>query len=759
MSGSLIPGRPGTPTPSPQPPTPFYHADYTHHDPVPLPRGSLLEYLLILRQSKGLILLYTSIGLLAGALYTLSQNPVYQARATLEIQPLNDDFLHMRDLNPTASDPPSLDPGWDLQTQVRILQTRALLNRVVARMRLEGKPPDSTPLNHPESLPSRSASDPRPPGSGYDPQLSRGGNEPRPSARGWWLPRLGFAAAKTGGGSESAIRAAADALHVRAQANTRLIEIQCDSPDPQVAADFANTLAAEFIEQNLESRWQTTRHTGEWLARQMQDVKTRLEASEDSLQSYARNAGLVFTEERDNVAEQKLKQLQDELSRAQAERIARQSRYELATQAAPDSLGEVLDDGSLKDLQAKIAELRRQLAELTSSFTAAHPRVLKAEAQIAALEASAERQRANILKRIRNDFESAQRREKLLSAGYDASLAVITAQAAKVTHYNILKREVDTNRQLYENMLQRVKEAGIAGALRASNVRVVDPAVPPDTPYKPSYSDNCALGLIGGFLAGMGFVVLRVRSDRTIHQPGDAGQYLGVRELGIVHSAHRASADLITLRGRPSVTAESLRATLASILFAGQNGAAPHVLVVSSAGPREGKTTLAANLAVTLAEIDRRVLLIDADLRRPRLHNIFEFENRAGLIDLLRSHDPLSPDAVIRPTGIPNLSLMTSGEAGDRDPMLLHSVRFSALLDAARASYDMVLIDTPPLLTMADARIIARHADGVILVARANRTLRDSLKDACDRLAEDGTPVLGAVLNDWNAKNSGRYRY
>jgi capsular exopolysaccharide synthesis family protein len=730
-------------------PAPYY-ADYTRDGSWGLSRAnSLLGHLEILRESKGLLVLFSFLGVLAAALYTLPQTRLYQARATIEIQPLNEDFLHLRDLSPTSGGLNASDPGWDLQTQVRILQTRALLNRVTSKMRLERKPPDTAPGRHTEPPPSD------------------GGVRPRPSGLGWWRSRLGLGAANAGGGYESAIRAAADGLHVRAQANTRLIEILCDSPDPGVASDFANTLASEFIEQNLEARWQTTRHTGEWLARQMQDVKIKLESSEAELQSFARQNGLLFTGGADNADEQKLKQLQDELSKAKSDRIARQSRYELATQAAADSLGEVLDDTSLKDLQGKLAELRRQLAELNTSFTPVHPRVTKAEAQIAALETAAERQRANILRRIRNDFESAQRREKLLASDYSAAVEAFTAQAAKVTHYNILKREVDTNRQLYENMLQRVKEAGIASALRASNVRVVDPAAPPQAPYEPSYVQNGVLGFLGGFVGGIVFVLFRARGDRTVHRPGDAGQFLGVRELGIVHSAPSepkalpfSSTELISLNPRPSIVSESVRATVASILFTAEGSSTPRVLVLSSASPKEGKTTLASNLAISLAEIHRKVLLIDADLRRPRLHRIFEFENDRGLIDLLRPQNGLVLEDIARPSGVPNLSVVTSGNAGERDPVLLHSARFAELVGSARAAYDIVLIDTPPLLGMADARIVARHSDGVILVARARRTPREVLKEACDRLTEDGTQVLGAVLNDWNSKRSSRhYRY
>jgi capsular exopolysaccharide synthesis family protein len=276
--------------------------------------------------------------------------------------------------------------------------------------------------------------------------------------------------------------------------------------------------------------------------------------------------------------------------------------------------------------------------------------------------------------------------------------------------------------------------------------------------------ENSVLGLFGGMFLGMAFAIMRERTDRTIHQPGDAGTCLGVAELGYLPTAITKDsypAELTALHREPSPMSESLRATLASILFAGLNGGRPRVLALASAGPREGKTTLAANLAIAVAGIGRRVLLIDADLRRPRLHQIFEFENGRGLADLLRSADPISDSLNhgSRATGVPNLTLITSGAAGEGDSDLLHSPRLKELLETACHDYDMVLIDTPPILSVADGRVVARQADAVVMVARANQTSRDSLRSACQRLAEDGALVLGAVLNDWNPKKGERQGY
>ena len=483
-------------------------------------------------------------------------------------------------------------------------------------------------------------------------------------------------------------------LKISTEANTRLVEIRYDSTDPQLAADVVNTLTAEFIQQNLESHWKTTQQTGEWLTHQMEDVRIKLEKSEDELQSYAQASGLLFTSEKDNVTEEKLRQLQEELSKAQADRVASQSRYELVSTASPESLPEVLDDATLKEYQVKLTDLRRQLAEISSSLTPAHPAVKKVQAQVTTLESALDKERTNVIQRIRNEFESAQRREHLLAVNYASQARLMSEQAAKVTHYNILKREVDTNRQLYDSMLQNVQQAGMTSALGASNIRVVDSAEPPTHPYKPSIVLNSGLGLLAGAFFGIAFVVVQERADRSIQGPGDAAIYLDVPELGAIPSAKAARSrlfayyrngkaleskklengkpsqvELVTSNKKPSLLADAFRATLTSILYSGENGDRPRIIVITSASPGEGKTTVASNLALALAEIGQSVLmqsvlLIDGDLRRPRLHEIFGVPNRWGLSDLLEGKTPPNGcEGMVFKTGFRNLCLLPAGSS------------------------------------------------------------------------------------------------
>jgi capsular exopolysaccharide synthesis family protein len=732
------------------------------------PQGGLLEYWRILRRRKGTVLAIAFAGLLAGFLVTLPQTPVYQARTSLEIQDLNQDFMNMKQVSP-VSESSTYTALSDIQTQIKILQSDTLAERSIAKVRpaltdaSSAPPPRTNIIRSMFNLPVPTAADLQ----------------------------------------NAQLKALPGGMKVRAAGQTRIIEILVDSTDPKLAAAFANTLGSEFIVQNMEARWQMSQRTGDWLSRQLDDMRIKLERSDDALQSYARQTGLMFTNGSDNsgnnnggsVSEQKLRQLQEELSKAQADRMTQESRYELTRNAAPETLPDVLNDSNMREFQSKLTDLERQKAQLTSVFKPEYTKVRQIQAQITTLEAALARSRNDVLGRIKNDFDAATRRERLVAAAYNTQAQLVTQESQKSIQYNILKREVESNRQLYESMLQRVKESSIASAMKASNVRVVDEAKVPKKPYKPSLLMNAGLGLLAGAFLGMAFVVMRERADKTLQQPGEVALWLETPELGVIPSNDAArrrlyyyshqkrvgqqdkkalppgkddktggsSVELITMSQRPSMTAEAFRVVLTSILFSSENGSRPRVLVVTSPGPEEGKTTVATNLAISMAEIGRRVLLVDADLRRPRVHTLFGLPNEAGLTSLLQSRDleKADVDAVIHPTQAASLFAMPSGPATSAAANLLFSPVLNLLLQRFRDEYDMVIVDTPPSLQMPDARVVAREADAVVLVFRSGRTTRDAALATAQRFAEDKTRILGTILNDWNPSTApnGYYGY
>jgi capsular exopolysaccharide synthesis family protein len=441
--------------------------------------------------------------------------------------------------------------------------------------------------------------------------------------------------------------------------------------------------------------------------------------------------------------------------------------------------------------QLQIADLRRQLAELSTTLTADHYKTQRVQAQIKELEGARDRERKNIISRIRIDYEAAQKREEQLLQAFKQQAGVLSGQAEDLIQYNILLREVESNKKLYDQTLAQGKEAGLASAMRASNARVVDPAIVPGRPMSPNLPLNFSLGTLGGVLCGVLFVIVRRTTDARVQTPGIVGSQVNLRELGVIPSAslipglrngrllrtngrtrgktqtgetivispsHAAEAlELVTWTLKGSVISDAFRSAMTSILFTSANGNPPASLVVTSPGPREGKTTVVTNLAIALAEIGHRVLLIDADLRLPRLHSIFDIPNTVGVSDFL--HERKAPEGyldeeLVRETQIPNLFVMPAGPARANLTELLYSDRLGRLLTRLNQTFDTVLIDSPPVLNVPDARILAHSAGPVILVIRAHQTHQESALAAVRCFEEDGAVILGTILNDWNPKRS-----
>jgi capsular exopolysaccharide synthesis family protein len=702
-------------------------------DPVGL---GFSDYLRIVRKRKSTILLLTFLCALLGIGSVLPETPLYRSSAQVEIEPLNEDLAYTKDLSPSSSQG-ALFPDVDLATEVRVLSTRSLLERVVRKLDADGSLTVRAPedrlagLRQALRLPARAVPE-----------------------------RL------------QVIEMTAGTVQVKPVRNSRVVEIECDSPDPKVAAAFTNTLASEYIEQSVETRWQSAKHTGEWLNRQLDEIKGTLEKSEDELQSYATSMNLVFTGDKDrtNVSQERLSEVQTQLTVAQGDRVAKQARYEQALSGPPDALGQVVDDAGLHAVDSKLVDLRRELAEITVTYGSAHERVKRVKAQIADLETEQKRARDRIVDRIASDYREAERREKLLQTAYQSQSAVVSDQSAKITHYNILKREVETNRALYDSLLQKVKEAGVGAALRASNIRIIDRAEVPSSPFNPDLKRGAMLGMCFGIFGSFSLVMIQEKLSRRIQAPGEAPLYINAPELGAVPSwaidragYRKKDGDpaIITFQRNQSLAAEAFRVILTSMLYIGRRRPA-QVIVVSSPGAGEGKTTIISNLAMGFAETNRSVLVIDCDMRRPRLHQLFELPNETGLADLLARKDPLETSDLIlaaRNTRFPGVSVLTSGKLDTGAASLLHSMRLGELISLARRQFDAVLIDTPPMLHLADARVVGSFADGILIVIRSGQTSRESVFSIRQRLEQDGISVLGSVLNDWNPKAAGYYGY
>lgn len=716
----------------------------------------LLDYWRILRLKKFFILRFALLGLLLALLFSFFQRPVYRAHSLIAIQDLNENFLNLKE-DPTSSNPAGPAESY-FQTQVQILESESLLQRVIEKPEIaraltqEEMPGPRLDWRKYLSLPRSASSDPR-----------------------------------------NSLENIASRLSVRSSGEARSVQVFFESGDPQLSAQLVNTLVDEFGELSHQMRWESTQRTADWLAAHLDEMKTSLEKNEAQLQAYARTSGLLFSE-KGNVADEKLRQLQEEYSKAQADRTEKQAKHETAMTKPLESVPEALDDATVRDLGLRLAALRQEKAQLTSSLTPEHYKVRQVQAQIDELTAALETQRKNIVRRAGNEYHSARRHEELLARAYVQQAKIVSDQAQKTIHYETLKHEVENSRQLYDALMQRVKQAGLASAMRASNILVVDKAKPPLLPYRPNYPLNSVLGLLAGTFFGAGFSVLRERFNRCIVGPGVAPAHLDLPELGAIpmvtaSSTHRlfpahdksASSVQVWLRDRESeskivrvrlteggaastelhMMAEAFCATLTSILLPVED-TSPGVLVLTSPGPGAGKTTVACNLGVAMAQTGRRVLLVDADLRSPTLHRVLKLSNSWGLCDVLCSDNPINnigTSQLVRHTDIPGLDLLPAGTTRESPSHLLYSPRVNELFRRLIQDYDLVLIDSPPMMHLADARALGRVANGVVLVLRSGQTTVAQAQLAVRRFVEDGTHIVGTILNGWDPRTAGGTDY
>jgi polysaccharide biosynthesis transport protein len=722
----------------------------------------LVDYWRVLWLKKFFILRFALLGLLLALCFSFLQKPVYRAHTSIAIQDQNENFLNLKE-DPTAINPAGPTKSY-FQTQVEILRSESLLERVIE------KPALAQALAQEQTR-----------GRRFD-----------------WRGHLGIPDSASSREPQVTIENVASRLSVRSFGEAHLVQVQFGSADPKLAADFANTLVSEFVDQSHQMRWESTQRTAEWLAAHLNEMKTNLEKGETQLQGYARDFGLVFSE-KGNVAEDKLRQIQEQYSKAQVDRAEKQAKYETAMTKPAESLPEALDDQTVRALGLKLAELREQKAQLTSALTPEHYKVRQVQAQIDEVSSALETQRKNMVRRAANEYLSARRHEELLARAYEQQAKTVSDQAEKAIHYDTLKHEVDASRQLYDALGQRVKQAGIASAMSVSNILVVDKAKPPRLPYQPNYPLNCALGLLIGLGFGGGFSILRERlKSEHIVSPGVTPAHLNLPELGTIpaigipasrirrylspqansaessvgseHNGVNGGSELLKIslaeggedRAELFMLLESFRATVASLLLpAFECSFLPGVIVLTSPGPGAGKTTVTCNLGIELAEIGRRVLLVDADMRRPTLHQGLGLPNSWGLCDVLSSSQPIDQmniTGIVRQTDVPGLYLLPSGVMRKKHAALLYSPRLVELFKRLRQDFDLVLVDTAPVTLLADARVLGRIADGAVLVIRAGQSTLAQAELAVQRLAEDGTRILGTVLNGWDPKTaSGTY--
>jgi polysaccharide biosynthesis transport protein len=687
------------------------------------------------------------VGLLLGIGVCMIETPIYRAKTSVQIEGFNESYF-LKDIMPVSPYMANATAQNYLQNQVKVLESDTLARSVANQLNGEG-------VRRTPKLSERAV---------------------------LYLTKRGINLIPPPASMAIRPRDVHNALSVDTSLQSQVIEVLYDDPNAEVAARAANLAVDDFIELNQQARAQVVEDTTRALARQTAELKAKVERANRDVEDYARRSGLVFAGGATTLGEDRMKQLEDAYTKAEADRVAKQSSYEAALNAPTDTLPDSIVTGPLHQYQTQLETLRQQLADAKALYTPEHYKVQRLEAQIAELEGAIGKERNGVIARLRTEYTAAKAVEDRLSAARLSQLNTVQGQSEKEAQYMVLKHEADATQKLYESVMEKTREAAVASALGGTNLRIIDRASAPIFPYSPNIPLNSAIGLALGLIGGVGLVLVGGRSTHMT-QAGDTA-LPDVPELGVIPSAkddhglnlprrkllgadQEEGLELVTWHQDSSLLAESFRATLASILFSTEMGSRANpdpfrrsrALVVTSPEPAEGKTTVLTNLGIAFAETKRRVLLVDADMRRPRLHHVFDLCNDWGLSDLLQSTDRLNGDlqSLARPTSVPDLWVLPSGPGADGFSKLLYSPALRNLLARFRREFDLVLIDTPPMMLYSDARILGRMAAGAVVVVRANRTDREKLKTCYRVLSEDHTPVLGTVLNDCHMDRK-RYR-
>ena len=717
-------------------------ADREASDPE---RESLVEeYWRILVRHRGLIACCAVGGLLLAVLSGLTTQPVYRTRTSLDIRSLNSDFMNMRSVAPTGSGS-SEEENTNLQTQIKLLDSDTLIDQVKDRLL---SAPHVAPVERGDLL------------SRLLRTVHLGGREPIPYS--------------------ALVSDTADRIKVKPLGLTRLVEVTCESWDAQFAAQFCNTLTVTYEQEDLQTRAAEAMKTQDWLTRQVADVHDRAEESRRKLDQAVGGNGLMLSQTSTSAGEERLRSLQDELVKAEADRMQKEADAGLARTAPANTLPSVQDNPAHRAYELKLADLHTQLAQLVPTLTEQNPKVIKLRAQIADAETGLQGTETSSTSRQNNEYSAARHREALLDTAYKAQQSAVSSDLQRSEQVSLLRKELDSEQQLYQTLLQRAKEAGFASAMQAATIRVIDAARTPRFAASPRRSLSAALGLVLGSLVGLVVSFYRDRNHKVFRVPGDVPRLLHVDELGVIPAAKIMGPMTLALgKGRGeqpmlgralsltrwnddfSLSAEAYRNATLSILLADSSKRA-RSYVLSSPNVAEGKTTILSNLGVALSKSRLRVALIDGDLRRPNLHNAFALENDYGLRNILRGEVNLETTPVhilTRATFLQGVSIIPAGRGNEDIAELLHSSYFGALLARLSRDFDVILIDSPPILHMADARILAGHSDGAILVLRAGMTTREQALTARDLFARDGVRLVGTILNDFDPVAEGKPDY
>jgi succinoglycan biosynthesis transport protein ExoP len=541
---------------------------------------------------------------------------------------------------------------------------------------------------------------------------------------------------------------------------SRLVDVTFRSPDPGLAARVANTLADQYIKQSLELRSDATREASEFLVQQLAEQRTRLDASEQALQAYRERTGSISLEERQNVVVQRLADLNAAVTKANTARIQKEAAYNqmkavLENPAAMDGVPLILSNAFVQQQKSELAQLERQRAQLSEKLGPNHPDMVKVNVAIENAEGRLQAQIAQIVQATRNEYEAALAEERTLAAALNQQKIEAQQLNRAGIEYGVLQRDATANRQMFEALLKRTQETGVSEELKTGNIRVVDQAEIPTGPVSPNILNNLLMALLGGLTLAIGLVFGFEYADDRLKNPDEVKKHLGLPFLGMVPALFDKAITVPLLsNGVPSVFAESFRSIRTNVLFSSTDEGGRFIVITSSA-PGEGKTVVATNLALALAQAGHRVLLIDGDMRKPRVHEVFGAPATPGLSNLLVGN--VTASEAILESGTPGFWIMPAGTLPPNPAELLGSKRFRDFAAFLLQYFDWVIIDTPPVMAVTDAAITANLAHGVLFVVGSEMTSRRIAQRAVEQLELGHAKFLGAVLNRVDLEHNAYY--
>jgi succinoglycan biosynthesis transport protein ExoP len=696
----------------------------------------LYDYLLILRKHRWLILSFMLAVTSIVAVATFRMQPVYVATSRIEIDRENSNILLFQA-------PDSYDYMVDLdnyvETQTKILTSETLALQTIRSGILSGQPDFASDVSS-DALATGSLANMKPPAE---------------------------------------LGAFLGSLSVKRVPSSRLMDVSFESTSPLLAAQIVNAHIKNFIEQNFQSRYEATTRASSWLTDQLNSLKIRVEKAEDARITYERqNQIWALDGDKQNVTTQRLADLNRELSAAQSERMRKQSLFQFAKAGDMDSVPQIRDNPAVQDLFHKHTEIYSQYTDALNQYGPNFPKVQRLQSQLKEIDAAAEKEKKAVIARLESEYREARQREELLTQALDQQKAEVNQMSERMVQYSIIKREAEANKALYDGLLTKLKEAGISAGLRSSNIRVVDPAMVPQYPARPAKTRNIALSFLVGLVGGIGLALLREYLDNTVKSPDDVESLARLPSLAVVpafiesngdrsrvkllkgasSNGHDKRIELVAQHLPKSQMSEAFRALRTALLLS-QADHPPQVILVTSALPREGKTNVAANLAVTLAQLGDRTLLMDADLRKPGIGRLLNLGSGkyAGLSSYLAGVSSLDFVTIQHPA-IPNLSAIPTGPLPPNPADLLCSNKLTDAIAELRTKFKFIVIDSPPIMAATDAVILSVRADGVLLVVRSGKTPKEAFTRTRDLLLSVKCHILGVVLNAVNP-SAGNYYY